>query len=255
VILPAHLDLVTALRAVAGVADAEVVDAAGAGAVGEVAPGGDAGTLRLSLLPGADEVAVATEVNRILHDQFGLAVDAGRVQVVEEPAIAPVRHLEAVGDEGLPPPLGLPGAIPGGSQWTADLPVVTRGGRLLIHRMQVVSAGVGVTTAVTLGFGADTYVGESEGLSTAPSVQRCVAEATLRAVEAAAGERASFQLAEVDVVALGGDQVVVVCVEMTASWGTERLMGASAVREDARQAVIRATLDSINRRLEAVLVE
>jgi hypothetical protein len=35
--------------------------------------------------------------------------------------------------------------------------------------------------------------------------------------------------------------------------GSERLTGAAAVREDIRQAVIRATLDALNRRLEPLL--
>jgi hypothetical protein len=37
--------------------------------------------------------------------------------------------------------------------------------------------------------------------------------------------------------------------------GTERLTGAAGVREDVRQAVIRATLDALNRRLEMILSE
>jgi hypothetical protein len=32
-----------------------------------------------------------------------------------------------------------------------------------------------------------------------------------------------------------------------------RLTGASVVREDVRQAVIRATLDAVNRRVEAIM--
>jgi hypothetical protein len=32
--------------------------------------------------------------------------------------------------------------------------------------------------------------------------------------------------------------------------GSEKLTGVSAVREDARQAVIRATLDALNRRID-----
>jgi hypothetical protein len=40
---------------------------------------------------------------------------------------------------------------------------------------------------------------------------------------------------------------------MLSSRGTERLTGAAAVREDVRQAVIRATLDALNRRLESLL--
>ena len=55
-----------------------------------------AGTLRLQLDPGADEVAVATRVNRVLREQFGLAVDANRVQVVEE--AAPARRADLPAD-------------------------------------------------------------------------------------------------------------------------------------------------------------
>ena len=67
--------LLDALRAVPGVAAADLEP--------DERPEG-AGTLRLQLAPGADEIAVATSVNRVLREQFGLAVDAGRVQVVEE---------------------------------------------------------------------------------------------------------------------------------------------------------------------------
>ena len=82
--------LLDALRAVPGVAAADLEP--------DERPEG-AGTLRLQLAPGADEIAVATSVNRVLREQFGLAVDAGRVQVVEEstPAVPPAE--EARGDE------------------------------------------------------------------------------------------------------------------------------------------------------------
>ena len=44
---------------------------------------------------------------------------------------------------------------------------------------------------------------------------------------------------------------MVVVVSMLTKVGSERLTGVSVVREDVRQAVIRATLDSLNRRLES----
>src|SRR4051794_8740217 len=67
-------DIAAALRAVAGVADAEV-EADGEGGLG---------LLRLGLVPGVDEVRVATDVGRLLREQFGLGVDAERVQLVED---------------------------------------------------------------------------------------------------------------------------------------------------------------------------
>ena len=97
------------------------------------------------------------------------------------------------------------------------------------------------------------FVGEADGASAPGSVHRSVAVATLQAVETFGSGLARFDLERVEVAPLGDDQVVLAVVTMMSSFGTERLIGASAVREDARQAVIRATLDSINRRLEAVL--
>ena len=47
--------------------------------------------------------------------------------------------------------------------------------------------------------------------------------------------------------------VAVVALTLLSGRGTERLTGAAAVREDVRQAVIRATLDALNRRLETLL--
>ena len=224
-------DLVTALRALPGVADVELLSDP------DSTDPSDAGTVKLSLAPGADEVTVATQVNQLLRQEFGLGVDAGRVQLLEE--AAPQRRLAAV-----PEPT---------RTTTTEVGVVTHGGRLLIQRMQLVSAAPGVSAAVTLAVGGHSFVGECEGGAAPDGVHRSVAEATLQAVESVAGGLARFRLERVEVATVGEDQVVLAVVSMSSALGTERLIGTSAVREDVRQAVIRATLDALNRRLEAVL--
>lgn len=258
-----------ALRVLSGVADAEIIP-------DERANG--AGTLRLSLAPGADEVAVATEVNRILRDRFGLGVDSGRVHVVEETTPTPDLHGESaiyppplqsvpalppdsqppppsafaqVADPTLPPPvlpippMSSPGPV-------AQAEIVTRGGRLLIHRLQLVSAGLGVTAAVTLGLDDDEYTGEADGAATPASVYQSVAAATLRAVETVVAGNARLSLEQVEIATLGSDRVALVAVSLASSVGSERLTGAAVVRDDVRQAVIRATLDAVNRRMQAL---
>jgi hypothetical protein len=248
--VPETSDLVTALQGVTGVAAAEILRGSESGIGG--GPDGtlDAGMLRLTLLPGADEVSVATEVNQILREQFGLGLDAGRVQVVEDPvqvrADPASRRLSSV-----PQRDGRHRRKP--THFTTEVPVVAQGGRLLIQRMQVVSAGMGITTAVTLSLGGESFVGEADGGATPSSMYRTVAEATLGAIECVVSGRARLSLDAVDVVKLGEDEVALVAVSLTSMLGTERLVGSSAVREDVRQAVIRATLDSLNRRLESVL--
>lgn len=274
--------LLDALRAVPGVAAADLEP--------DDRPEG-AGTLRLQLAPGADEIAVATSVNRVLREQFGLAVDAGRVQVVEEsvplapePSAAAAQPLATSLPSSLPTPLpDLPvrptlTAVPGyrepesaavtemagavnddvvtseaDEDLTPQLIESTRPPRILIQRMQLVSAGLGVTTSVALSWLGDAFVGESSAAATPTSVHRSVATATLRALEEVVGSAARFELEQLEINQLGPDRAVVVVVAMLTKLGSERLTGVSVVREDVRQAVIRATLDALNRRLESLL--
>jgi len=233
--------VVTALRAVAGVTDAEILPD----------QRGGPGTLRLQLAPGADEVLVGTRVSKLLREGFGLGVDADRVQIYEE---APASALEAVPDADSEPgggaaPAGLAGEVPA-EQAIAD----ERGARLLIQRMQLVSAREGVTSEVTLELGGRAHTGSAGAASTPSSVHRSVALATLRAVEGAVLGRLRFELEHLETTAMGADRAVVVEVSMITTHGSERLTGVSAVREDARQAVIRATLNALNRRIETYLV-
>ena len=300
--------LLDALRAVPGVAAADIEP-------DERADG--AGTLRLQLSPGADEIAVATSVNRVLREQFGLAVDANRVQVVEEsvplaaaalpeaqaatpqtdftapspeaaaaeaatepstalsaePSEEPTRKLPSRPTLTAVPgyreefaPSGQAEAATGDAEIVADgrevsdqsderiEPIPARGSRILIQKMQLVSAGLGVTTQVTLAWRSELFPGEASAAATPTSVHRSVAQATLRAVEGVVGGRARFELEQLELNQLGADRAVVVVVAMLTRVGSERLTGVSVVREDVRQAVIRATLDALNRRLESLLL-
>jgi hypothetical protein len=224
--------VVAALRAVAGVTDAEILPDARGGP----------GTLRLQLAPGADEVLVGTRVSKLLREGFGLGVDADRVQIYEE---APAGGLEAVPDVEPDEARSTGVAAPGLDE---------RGARLLIQRMQLVSAREGVTSEVTLELDGRAHTGSAGAASTPSSVHRSVALATLRAVEEAVLGQLRFELEHLETTTLGTDRAVVVEVSMITKYGSERLTGVSAVREDARQAVIRATLNALNRRIETYLV-
>ena len=211
-------EIVAALRAVPGVADADVEPDA---------EGGGMGLLRLGLAPGFDEVQVATSVGRLLRERFGLGVDAERVQLVEDAEVP-------------------------------DEPVVSRNGngvqqRPAIQRMHLVSSGLDISASVTLGFDDRSAVGEAQGTATQSGVQKAVALATLRAVESLIDGKARFELDHLEVTQTGRDRTVVAGVTLVTPSGSERLTGAAVVREDVRQAVIRATLDALNRRVGALL--
>jgi hypothetical protein len=228
-------EIVAALRDVPGVADADV----------EPDADGGMGLLRLGLQAGVDEVAVATTVGRLLRERFGLGVDAERVQIVEDAqvhpaAAAPTVHATAT-------------ATATETETEVDVPHQRVAGRPAISRMHLVSSGLDVTATVTLTSDGRTAAGESRASASQSGVQRAVASATLRAVEELSGDIARFELDHLEVSQLGSDRMVIVALTMLSARGTERLTGAAAVREDVRQAVIRATLDALNRRLETLL--
>lgn len=214
-----HGEIVAAIRAVPGVADADVQPDD---------DGGGLGMLRLSLVPGYDEVDVATHVGRLLRERFGLGVDADRVQLVEDADIAP-----SVVDQPEPDSIRT---------------------RPAIARMHLVSAGLDVTASVTLQHAGRSAVGEATGAATQKGVHRAVAMATLDAVGGLVTEQVRFELDHLDVAQTGVSRTVLAGVTLVTSRGTEQLTGAAVVREDVRQAVIRATLDSLNRRIEKLLV-
>lgn len=213
-----YREIVAALRDVPGVSEADV----------EPDVDGGMGTLRLGLLPGVDEVEVATRVGRLLRDRFGIGVDADRVQIVEDADLARP---------------AIPHPVP--TQRPAERPAISR--------MHLVSSGLDVTASVTLSSGGRTAIGESRGNASQVGVQRAVANATLRAVEELLDGLARFELDHLEVSHLGSERTVLVALSMLSSRGSERLTGAAAVREDVRQAVIRATLDGLNRRFETLL--
>lgn len=215
--------LVAALRAVPGVTDADVTPDAEGGL----------GTLRLDLEPGVDEAEVASTVGRLLREQFGLGVDADRVQVVED----------AVVDRSAAEPR------------EPTVPEQRAPARPAISRMHLVSSGLDVTASVTLSSGVQVATGEASGAASQSGVHRAVATATLRAVEQLVDNLVRFELDHLEVTPMGSERTVLVSLTLLTSKGTERLTGAAGVREDVRQAVIRATLDALNRRLEMLLAE
>lgn len=269
-------DLVAALLGVPGVAAASVEP-----------QGGGPGTLRLQLSSGADEVDVAGAVNRLLRSQFGLAVDADRVRVLEQtggraglaaPAapqlatVAPLAPVAAARGRGAKAAPAAPAADPEGH--AADPPDTAAAGtpsgagpaappvgvplahrRLVIERVQLVSADLGVTVSVGLRSGERSYAGESEGAATTSALLRSIAAATLRAVEQVVAGAARFDVEHVEIASTGEEQTALVVVSMVTARGNQRLSGASVVRDDARQAVIRAVLAAVNRRLGPLMGE
>jgi hypothetical protein len=106
---------------------------------------------------------------------------------------------------------------------------------------------------VTLRLEGRDYSGESDGAATTTGVHRSVATATLHAVESVLGGRVRFEVEHVEIASAAGERTALVVLTLVTERGSERLSGASVVREDMRQAVIRATLAAVNRRIETMI--
>jgi hypothetical protein len=250
---------------------------------------GGPGTLRLTLTADGDEVVVARAVHRILRLQFGVGLEPGRIEVVEEsmpePPTVPAPRLRVV-DESIDGSLELGEEIdallasldrdrgpgprfrtdvlasaarhPAGNVAPSPAPVDDQGEtdaddvppRLAIARLTVTADGLGLEATVTLARGDLEFSGSADGPSTTAALHRIVAAATIAALADVLGSDHRVDVEAVSVTPMGeGTMVAVVQVVWATVEGSERLTGASEVRDDPRQAVIRATLDAVNRRL------
>lgn len=210
--------IAAALRALPGVTEADV-DPDDAGGVS---------ALRLELDAGVDGLAVAGAASRLVLERFGAAVDTDHVHVIDA-AQAPTASA---------PPVTLP---------------QQRVVRPEIVRTDLVTTGLEVTATVVLSSSSRAATGDSRGAATQSGGHRAVAQATLRAVERLARDQARIELDHLDVAQNGRDRTVLVSLTLVSARGAERLTGAALVREDEARAVVRATLDALNRRLEALL--
>ena len=121
--------------------------------------------------------------------------------------------------------------------------------RLLDVAQQQVGAAERVT--ITLGLGEHVLHGECQGEG--GDMPRLAGEATLKALNAYLGGQAQLRLRHVEANAFDGMDVCLAHVTLLVDDATTSLLGVAVVRDDARAAAARATLDAVNRTLERLL--
>ncbi|WP_436798999.1 hypothetical protein [Micromonospora fulviviridis] len=133
------------------------------------------------------------------------------------------------------------------------------GPRVVIDHVQVSTFGLDATVEVRLIAGDRTAEGHSTGPAVDGYVLRLCAVAAAAAVDellgraAPAGERGRCFVEHAAVVPFGNCEVATVVVLLVCDGWVEQLAGSALVAGDPRQAVVRATLAAVNRRLEALL--
>jgi len=260
-----------AVRSVPGVRDAQLRWNSGSGH-----------TLRIEFVDGVDEGQVTREVARLLRETMGLAAQPSpplaRRMGQEETTSAggSVRHRPGVVSSAPVPvrparPLSatLPTELDRNNGRPFPRPTGHDGGvadlsRVVLDHVQVTTLGVDATVEVRLAVsGGSAAGGYAVGKGHGPAVDAYL----LRLAATAAGDAVDLLLIEpntgtsrgrcfvehVAVVPFAGCEVAVVVLLLVCGTFAEQLAGSAIVVGDPRQAVVRATLSAVNRRLESLL--
>ena len=238
--------------------------------------------VRLELVPGADEAAVAAAVQEALALEAAVgpvapeatapvedapaevaapavvpavvpAPEAASRPRVPMPAAAPERaDRPRTGRISVPPLSATSVASTPAPQWlgeSAPAPRPQGGDRLVLEKVQVVTEGLATTATVVLTRAGSVHTGVSEAANTPSGGPRALAAATLRALESAAGGRLRGEVEAVRPSELDGRAAVTVMIGIATARGSEQLVGA-ALEGGSQPAVVRAVLSACNRRLD-----
>jgi hypothetical protein len=196
---------------------------------------GDEAPADEDLAPTADEAIAAPLAAAV-------ASSGGRGTRIDERA--EVASADAAADAG-PAPAGVVVAVAPGDEAGAEEARVRAAIRDLVTRHREGDVEVTATLEVAGREGR----AEASGVLTRRGVWRAVAEATLGALRELTGDHLRAGVDRISVHREDPD-VVTVLVSVRSERGEETLLGASLVRDDPEAAVMRATLDALNRRVE-----
>ena len=107
-----------------------------------------------------------------------------------------------------------------------------------------------LTTTVHLSKGSKEYAGAASGGSSVQNRYRLVAEATLSAVNDFLGIDPIFILSDVATLNTASGKAFTVVISDISGIGERSLIGSAMVQQDEHQAVVKAALDAVNRRLD-----
>lgn len=137
--------------------------------------------------------------------------------------------------------------------------------RPVLVRLRTTSSAGQTSIVVTLRFAGMLIEGSAETVPTAAATRLAVVEATLAALRRVLSARVALEAIGVQIVELpaegpltddsydeGAEDVALVRVRVIDPIATEHLTGVSTVRDDSRAAIARATLDAVNRRIQAL---
>ena len=119
--------------------------------------------------------------------------------------------------------------------------------RLKIEKISYEKHGKKAKVQVVLKKDRQYFETSMEGPNTKRSVQIMLAEATLSAVEKAYGYGQVFVVEDVNSFQLAIDKVAIVIIMCLRDGEEKRFIGSSLIKDDSNDAIVRASLDAVNR--------
>lgn len=105
------------------------------------------------------------------------------------------------------------------------------------------------SATVSLSDGEASFSGTATALNDRLEINRMICQATLSAVENFVDENVLLSVADVKTFDLSGEKAVAVCIAVKSKNKVDRLVGSAFVGDDSGIAVVKATLDALNRRI------
>lgn len=130
-----------------------------------------------------------------------------------------------------------------------DKTIENQGDRLMLKTIEFTSTGTKADVKVTLERKEETFEGKITGVNTEHNSLRMIVAATLKAIETYLGVDDSFILEDIKVTELGGKEVIITSITFVSAYSEQSFVGCAFVNRNKNEAIVKATLDAINRRI------
>ncbi|MCW2679322.1 MAG: hypothetical protein JWM62_723 [Frankiales bacterium] len=147
----------------------------------------------------------------------------------------------------------LAGTAAGAERHVLTVPQQHRPGRARIDRLDLHTDGASFSVGIALSCAGRSATASARSGTTGAGTRRAVADATLQAVTGLLAHPVHLEVDHVERSDAGAAPVVLVQVSLVSGEGVQRLAGSAVVQDGEGDAVVRATLDAVNRRVEALL--
>ncbi|NLJ30825.1 MAG: hypothetical protein GX424_04360 [Clostridiales bacterium] len=121
--------------------------------------------------------------------------------------------------------------------------------RLIFEEINVSKNKERTSATVTLSGGDTSFTGTAFAMNDQLEINKMICHATLNAVENFTDKSVHLSVSDAKQFNLGGETAVAVCIAVRSNGKVERLLGGAFVSTDNETAVVKATLDALNRKI------